>query len=141
MFSNSVTSNVLFSMKRQREAAVFAGISLLANVMLNAWLIPTAGATGAAIASVGSYSIVPVLAKVFPSTRWVGTAAIGLLARPMIAAGMAGCVLLALRPEIAEGVVLIAVAYAAALIMGRRGRPRGSGPREGGTEGAVSLLR
>jgi O-antigen/teichoic acid export membrane protein len=115
VFSNSVTYNALFAMNLQREAALVAGTALIVNTGMNVWLIPRAGGTGAALASLVSYATVPILVLVSVRARRVGIAALRLLIRPAVAAGIAAGLLWLLGPPPFVGVLLIALVYPAAL--------------------------
>jgi O-antigen/teichoic acid export membrane protein len=119
VFSNSVTYNVLFSMDAQRQAAVVAASSLALNALLNLWLIPRAGGTGAALASLVSYGSVPLMAALLPSIRWLALQALGTLWRPVLAAGLVGGMLAGLRPGPLAGLAVIGALYPLALVATR----------------------
>jgi O-antigen/teichoic acid export membrane protein len=114
-FSHSVSYNVFFAMNRQREAALIAGLSLVANTLLNLAWIPAGGAMGAAAASVVSYASVPLLAFLFPALRWTAVTSLSTLVPPAAATLGAGLVLFSLRPEPIVGGVVIALVYPALL--------------------------
>jgi O-antigen/teichoic acid export membrane protein len=114
-FSNAVTFTVLFSAGRQRQAAFIAGVSLIANVVMNVGLIPVQGAIGAAVASLASYAVVPFLALCVPQVRWMGIRAFVALTRPIGATAIAGCVLWLVSPGVLVGLLLIVAVYPLAL--------------------------
>jgi O-antigen/teichoic acid export membrane protein len=119
VFANAVTYNALFSRDRQREAAWLAGLSAAANAVLNLWLIPGRGATGAALATLASYALVSVLGLLLPGSRALVSLGLRALLRPAAAAAGMGVVLWALRPGLLPGLVLSALLWPVALLATR----------------------
>jgi O-antigen/teichoic acid export membrane protein len=116
VFMNAVSYNILFSMGRQREAAVMAGVSLMVNLVLNVVFIPRRGALGAALASLLSYGLIPLLGLISSAARPVSRDALSCLARPLLATVATGLVLWTLSPGLAGGLLLILVLYPVAIL-------------------------
>jgi O-antigen/teichoic acid export membrane protein len=117
VFSNAATYNLLFSSNYQREAMLIAGLSLIVNASLNVWLIPVSGSVGAAVASLASYSAVPIMTLLLPRVRWMGSLALLTLTRPVAATGLAAIVLWTFNPGMIAGLALTALVYPMTLMV------------------------
>lgn len=78
-----------------RSLATLAVIGAVVNVLLNLWLIPAQGATGAAIASLVSYAMPVLVGSLFPSSAVAFRLGIKEMVRPAAAAAVLFGVLLA----------------------------------------------
>jgi O-antigen/teichoic acid export membrane protein len=68
-FLGQYVINILFTEDQKSILVVTNVIPALINVVLNLWLIPIYGISGAAYATVIAYSITPLIPFIFPSTR------------------------------------------------------------------------
>ena len=92
VFLGIVNNTILVATNKQALDPVFTGSSVAVNIVLNIWLIPRLGITGAALASLAAYATGPILGLFIPATRKYSLAMVEFLARPVAAAAiMMGC--------------------------------------------------
>lgn len=69
VFLGVVNNSILIAANKQKIDSIFTGTSAFVNIVLNLVLIPKYGIVGAAIASLVSYSIGPIMGYFIPLTQ------------------------------------------------------------------------
>jgi len=69
VFLGVVNNSILIAANKQKIDSIFTGTSAFVNIVLNLVLIPKYGIVGAAIASLVSYSIGPIMGYFIPLTK------------------------------------------------------------------------
>jgi O-antigen/teichoic acid export membrane protein len=117
MFLNVPGSRLMVIHNRQREVSLITGLSMVANILLNLWLIPRLGIVGAAVSRLLASSLfflgvyLYVQMKLLPGRLWVW------VPRPLIATLAMAAAVWPLRtlplplPVLAGVLVYLAVSY------------------------------
>jgi O-antigen/teichoic acid export membrane protein len=117
VFLNVPNARLLMVNNRQREASVITGISMVANVALNLWLIPLLGIVGAAVSRLVASFIFFLCIHLYVRERILRSSFWPLLPRPLLATlAMAAAVwplrdLPLLLPIVVGAIVYAAAAY------------------------------
>jgi O-antigen/teichoic acid export membrane protein len=91
VFIGVVNNHILIASNKQKIDFIFTSNSAVINVLLNLLLIPKYSFVGAAVATVISYSVGPIMGVFIPATRDYSTAAFKSMIKPFIASiGMGG---------------------------------------------------
>lgn len=69
VFLGVVNNSILIAANKQKIDPIFTGVSAVVNIVLNLILIPKYGIVGAALVSLISYSVGPIMGYFIPSTR------------------------------------------------------------------------
>jgi O-antigen/teichoic acid export membrane protein len=85
VFMGVVNNSILVSTNQQKLDPLFTGASAVINVILNVILIPRYSFVGAAIASLVSYSIGPIMGYFIPSTAAYSRSMLIFSLRPLLA--------------------------------------------------------
>lgn len=91
VFLGLVHVNILISVGLQKLDFIFTSSGAIVNILLNLLLIPHLGITGAAIATVISYSLGAPISCVLKKTRRYGKALVYSTLKPLFAVGIMGC--------------------------------------------------
>lgn len=91
VFLGVVNNSILIASGKQRLDPIFTGVSALVNITLNLVLIPKFSFIGAAVASLVSYSVGPILGYFIPSTRIYSYHMLYYSLRPLLASLLMAC--------------------------------------------------
>jgi O-antigen/teichoic acid export membrane protein len=98
VFVGIVNNSILISSNKQKIDPVFTGTSAAVNIILNVILIPRYSFIGAAIASLVSYAVGPIMGYFIPSTTAYSRSMLRFSLRPFLASlVMAYCISLTCR--------------------------------------------
>jgi O-antigen/teichoic acid export membrane protein len=123
-YTGAVYLNVFIIERRQRLLLAVSTATLTVNIAMNLWLIPAHGATGAALATVGSDFAGFVCWMVVPVTWPLMAVCLREVIRPLASLALAGALVAALALDGARGAALALAVYAGMMAV-TRGVSRG----------------
>ncbi len=111
VFMGIVNNSILIASGKQIMDPVFTGASAFINVILNLFLIPRYGFIGAAIASLVSYPVGPVMGFFFKVTKPYSLSMFRHSLKPLVGAAIMGLCAFQFKDNIFISLVIAAVVY------------------------------
>ena len=115
VFLGTVNQSILIASGRQRIDPIFTGASAIVNIILNLIFIPKYSFVGAAVASLISYSVGPMLGYFIPTTRLYSYHMFYFSLKPLVASMIMACFIILIRKYFLVSMVISPFIYLLAL--------------------------
>ena len=111
VFLGVVNNSILIAARKQKIDPIFTGVSAFVNIVLNFILIPKLGIVGAAIASLVSYSIGPIMGYFIQATHVYSSSMLHYSLRPILASLFMSFCIFTIRNYFLVSIILSPLVY------------------------------